>query len=115
MKKMTEIARFTEKLDEMVDFYQVFLGVGPTVRSEGMAIFMLGETKLFLHRTYPPAEGELPPENHFAFTVEDVDAACAGLSAAGLSIEVPARDYYWGYSAYLRDPDGQLIELIQAD
>jgi len=115
MKKLTEIARFTEKLEEMVEFYQDFLGAEPAVRSEGMAIFMLGETKLFLHRSYTPAEGELPPENHFAFTVDDADAACAQLSAAGVSIEVPARAYYWGYSAYLRDPDGQLIELIQAD
>jgi catechol 2,3-dioxygenase-like lactoylglutathione lyase family enzyme len=80
-----------------------------------MSIFMLGETKLFLHRTYTPAEGELPPENHLAFTVPDVDQTCAELTAAGLVIEVPAKEYYWGYSAYLRDPDGQLIELIQAD
>lgn len=115
MKKLSEIAKFTEKLEAMVDFYQEFLGVAPTVRSEGMAIFMVGETKLFLHRSYTPGEGELPPENHFAFTVEDVDAVCDQLSAAGVMIEVPARDYYWGYSAYLRDPDGQLIELIQGD
>jgi len=115
MKKLTEIARFSGNLEQMVEFYQDFLGVAPTVRSEGMAIFMLGETKLFLHRSYTPAEGELPPENHVAFTVDDVDAACAELSAAGVSIEVPAKDYYWGYSAYLRDPDGQMIELIQAD
>jgi len=115
MKKLTEIARFTDNLPELTAFYRQLLGVEPAAQSEGMSIFMLGETKLFLHRTYSPKEGELPPENHLAFTVSDLDQACAGLTAAGLAIEIPPKDYYWGYSAYLRDPDGQLIELIQAD
>jgi catechol 2,3-dioxygenase-like lactoylglutathione lyase family enzyme len=113
MKKLTEIARFTDRLDEMVEFYRSLLGVEPDVQSEGMAIFMLGATKLFLHRSYTPGEGELPPENHQAFSVVDLDAECSRLAAAGFSIEVFPKEYYWGYSAYLRDPDGQLIELIQ--
>ena len=29
-------------------------------------------------------------------------------------VEIPPQEYYWGYSAYLRDPDGQMIELIGA-
>ena len=115
MKKITEIARFTDRLDEVVEFYQKFLGAEPAARSEGMAIFMLGETKLFFHHSYTPAEGDLPPENHLAFTVPDVDAVCEQLTEAGLTIEVPAKAYYWGYSAYLRDPDGQMIELIQEE
>ncbi len=113
--KLTEIARFTDRVDEMAAFYQQLLGVEPVARSEGMAIFMLGETKLFLHRSYTPGEGELPPENHMAFTVEDVDAVCQALVEAGLEIEVPPKEYYWGYSAYLRDPDGAMIELIAAE
>lgn len=115
MKKLTEIARFTPHLEVMVGFYQTLLGTAPAVRTEGMAIFMLGETKLFLHRSYIPNEGELPPEDHLAFTVPDVDAACEALASAGLAVEVPPKEYYWGYSAYLRDPDGKLIELIAGD
>jgi catechol 2,3-dioxygenase-like lactoylglutathione lyase family enzyme len=115
MKKLTEIARFTPHLDAMIEFYEALLGTAPAVRAEGMAIFMLGETKLFLHRSYTPKEDELPPEDHLAFTVADVDATCAELAVAGLKVEVPPREYYWGYSAYLRDPDGKLIELIAGD
>jgi catechol 2,3-dioxygenase-like lactoylglutathione lyase family enzyme len=43
--------------------------------------------------------------------VDDVDHACAELQARGFTIEVPPRMCYWGRSAYLRDPDGWLIEL----
>ena len=115
MKKLTEIARFTPHLDAMVAFYQTLLGTAPAVLTDGIAIFMLGETKLFLHRSYTPKEGDLPPENHLAFTVADVDATCEELAAAGLVVEVPPKEYYWGYSAYLRDPDGKLIELIAGE
>jgi hypothetical protein len=29
-------------------------------------------------------------------------------------MEVSPKDYYWGRSAYLRDPDGQLIEITHS-
>jgi catechol 2,3-dioxygenase-like lactoylglutathione lyase family enzyme len=115
MKKLVEIARFVEDVDRTAAFYERLLEAEPVARSEGMAIFMLGETKLFLHQTYQPGEGELPPENHLAFEVEDLDQTCLELTASGLTIELPPDDYYWGRSAYLRDPDGQLIELTESN
>jgi catechol 2,3-dioxygenase-like lactoylglutathione lyase family enzyme len=79
-----------------------------------MAIFMSGETKIFIHRTYPAPEGELPPENHVAFAVANVDATCETLVNQGLTLEVSPKDYYWGRSAYLRNPDGSLVEITAA-
>jgi len=73
----------------MIAFYQKFLGVEPVAKSDGMAIFMVGETKLFIHRSYTPNEGELPPENHLAFLVADVDAVCEQLRSEGISNERP--------------------------
>lgn len=111
MKKLVEIAKFSKNVSALADFYEKLLGAAPIARSEDMAIFMLGDTKLFLHHHYEQEEGQLPPEDHIAFEVEDVDAACKELAEQGLKIEVEPQDYYWGRSAYLRDPDGQLIEL----
>ena len=59
-------------------------------------------------------EGELPPDNHIAFAVADVDSASEALMQNGMTLEAPPQDYYWGRSAYLRDPDGQQIELINS-
>ena len=115
MKKLIEVAKFTKNIDQMSAFYENLLGSAPVVRTEGMAIFMLGEVKLFLHKLYEPKEGELPPENHLAFEVTDLAQACDDSIKAGLMIEVPPKEYYWGKSAYLRDPDGQMIELIEAE
>jgi catechol 2,3-dioxygenase-like lactoylglutathione lyase family enzyme len=100
--KLCELAFFTDNVETMTAFYRRLLGSEP-----------VGETKLFIHRNYMPAAGELPPTNHIAFAVADVDAACQALQQEGLTVEVAPTDYYWGRSAYLRDPDGQQIELTQ--
>lgn len=109
--KLFEMAFFTEDVNGMAEFYRKLLESDPVASSADMAIFMTGETKIFIHRTYKSSEGELPPENHTAYKVDDVDAACKSLLEQGLEIEVPPQDYYWGRSAYLRDPDGHLLEI----
>jgi uncharacterized glyoxalase superfamily protein PhnB len=43
--------------------------------------------------------------------VEDVDQTCQQLVNDGLALEVAPQDYYWGRSAYLRDPDGNQVEI----
>jgi len=111
--RLIEIAYFTDNVAGMAAFYQKLLS--PVAQSPDMAILMAGQTKIFIHKTYSPSEGDLPPENHMAFTVEDVDAACLALQQQGLAIEIQPRDFYWGRSAYLRDPDRHLIEVIQAE
>jgi len=109
--KLVELAYFTEKVQPMVDFYRGLLSAEPVAQSDDMAIFMSGHTKIFIHRKYPASEGELPPDDHIAFAVEDVDARCEALIQQGLTLEVPPQDYYWGRSAYLRDPDGHMVEI----
>ena len=111
--KLTEIARFSDDVESVADFYARLLNVAPQHRSDDMAVFIVDGVKIFIHKTYSPAEGELPPEDHIAFAVQNVDAACSELVARGLAVEIPPREYYWGRSAYLRDPDGHLIELCQ--
>jgi catechol 2,3-dioxygenase-like lactoylglutathione lyase family enzyme len=113
MPSLTELAPFTENVVAMAAFYRQLLGADPVAQSDGMAIFMVGQTKIFIHKTYSPKDDELPPENHWAFSVPDVDLACAELQAKGISIEIEPHDYYWGRSAYLRDPDRHLLELNQ--
>jgi catechol 2,3-dioxygenase-like lactoylglutathione lyase family enzyme len=111
---LIEIAKFTNNVAAISAFYRQLLGTEPVAQSPDMAIFMSGETKIFIHKIYEQGPDDLPPENHIAFAVEDVDAACAQLQTQGLMLEISPRDFYWGRSAYLRDPDGQLIEITTA-
>ncbi len=110
---LIEIAKFTDNVAEMSAFYRKLLGSEPVAESPDMAIFMNGSTKIFIHKLYQAGEGELPPENHIAFAVADVDKTISDLQTHGLRVEIAPKDYYWGRSAYLRDPDGQMIEITQ--
>ncbi len=59
-------------------------------------------------------DGGPPNEDHFALAVDDLDGACEELRSEGVTFLVEPRDYPWGRSAYLRDPDGRLVELTQS-
>lgn len=111
--KLAEIAFFTDNVPRMTDFYRRLLGIDPVASSNTMAIFFTGETKIFIHYKYVPQDGELAPENHHAFTVEDVDNVCDQVVERGLQLDIPPQDFYWGRSAYLRDPDGHQIEITK--
>ena len=111
--KLSELAFFTDDVAAMTAFYRTLLGAEPVYQSGDLAIFDQDGLHVLIHRSYVAGRDDLPPENHFAFAVPDVDAACAALQAAGLECPLPPRDYDWGRSAYLRDPDGHFIELQQ--
>jgi len=55
------------------------------------------------------------PGFELGFKVVDVDAAYAELVAAGADAVTSPRDRPWGQrTAYVADPDGHLIELVNA-
>ncbi|HEX6386470.1 MAG TPA: VOC family protein [Anaerolineae bacterium] len=115
MKRVVEIAMFTEDVDGMATFYERLLGATPVARAQGMAIFDVGGVKLLIHETSTLAVGEPPNEDHIAYAVPDVGTACQQLAEKGLTVEIEPRDYYWGRSAYLRDPAGHLLELQEVE
>ncbi len=54
------------------------------------------------------------PGFEIGFKAADVDAAFRELVARGASPVAPPTDRFWGQrTAYVRDPDGHLIELAQ--
>jgi lactoylglutathione lyase len=84
----------------------------------------LGMTALYLRRdglilellhfaggTKPARERVMnePGLTHISLSVDDVDAVCARVSAYGGEV---LTDTNIGYGVFIRDPDGQLIELL---
>ena len=112
--EVVEVALFTADIDAMRRFYERILGVPPEAEWHGGAVFAAGGTKILLHEQMPVHESGGPPnEDHVALGASDLDRSCTELRAGGLELLVEPRDYPWGRSAYLRDPDGRLIELAQ--
>jgi catechol 2,3-dioxygenase-like lactoylglutathione lyase family enzyme len=108
---LAELAFFVDDVDAVADFWERLLGTAPVHRGEGIAVFLSGGAKVLIHAKGESAPGEPPNEDHVAFRVPDVDATSTDLTARGLEVAFPPRDYAWGRSAYLRDPAGHLVEL----
>jgi catechol 2,3-dioxygenase-like lactoylglutathione lyase family enzyme len=62
----------------------------------------------------PPEPGWPEDVDHIAFEVEDLNAECERLAAAGYEVKGPTQ-FPWGRSAYLYDPDGRMVELHGPD
>jgi predicted enzyme related to lactoylglutathione lyase len=109
--KLHEWTIFTDNVDSVAEFYQRLLNTKPSHREDGLAIFKLGDASILIHARYDPIPGWIPCENHICFAVSDLDGNVAQLERRGLTLEIPPRQYEWGRSAYMRDPDGHLLEL----
>ena len=113
MRQPVEIALFTDDVAAVRRFYELLLGGAPEAEWPGGAIFAAGDLKVLVHERGEPMAGGPANEDHVAVGAPDVDGACDELRAEGLELLAEPRDYPWGRSAYLRDPDGRMVELSQ--
>ncbi len=111
-RRIAEVARFTSKPRELANFYAAILD-SPVPEESGDAFnFNVEGVNLFIH----PADDAVPEPgwprgvDHVAFEVEDLEKECERLRHEGFEVEGP-RDFPWGRSAYLNDPDGRMVEL----
>ena len=114
MRELVEVALFTDDVDAARAFYSQLVAAAPVADWPGGAIFATGIAKILVHERAAAMDGGPPNEDHFALSVEDLDETCSALIAGGHAFLLEPRDYPWGRSAYLRDPDGRLVELAQA-
>lgn len=107
-------------IDATVDFYTRVLGMAAATFGAGRTGLRFGTSKINLHQAgrefEPKARHPTPGSMDLCFIVADaIEDVVAQLNAAGVAIEegpVP-RTGATGemVSCYLRDPDGNLIEL----
>jgi catechol 2,3-dioxygenase-like lactoylglutathione lyase family enzyme len=112
-----------EDLDRALRFYCDLLGLPLGHRSGPYAQLATGVTRVALYERRAMAatlgrrlEAPSPdaPGFELGFKVGDCDAAYADLVAGGATAAVPPANRAWGQrTAYVRDPDGHLVELAQ--
>ncbi len=122
LRHLAYVILFVEDLERSLAFYQDILGMTVRRRAEGYAeLAVQGPKFALLERWRLPglvgeSESGLPPpgthEGEVAFLVQDVDEVYARLCSRGVAFVRAPEDRPWGQrTAYLRDPDGHLIEL----
>ena len=114
MSDLAEIAIFTDDVPRVSAFYRSLVGSAPVAEWPGGALFAVGVGKILVHERGVAMTDGPPNEDHFALSVADLEGSCEALRAGGCELLLEPRDYSWGRSAYLRDPDGRLVELAQS-
>ncbi len=110
-------------LDRALEFYLGVLGLPLDHRSGAYAQLDTGRTRLALYERSAMGDTlgwslEVPGPEHTAFEigfkVPDVDLAVEAFVAAGADVVTAPTDRPWGQrTAYLADPDGNLVELAE--
>ncbi len=113
MSAVREVALFTDDVAESLRLYGLLLGTAPVADWPGGAVFDAGDVKILVHDRGAGMANGPPNEDHIAIAVDDLDARCEELRSHGHSLLVEPREYPWGRSAYVRDADGRLVELVQ--
>ena len=105
MSAVSEVAVFTDDVAAVVAFYRGLVRAAPVSEWPGGAMFDAGGVTILVHERSATMEGGPPNEDHFALSVSDLDAACEAMREQGATVVLEPRDYRWGRSAYVRDPD----------
>jgi catechol 2,3-dioxygenase-like lactoylglutathione lyase family enzyme len=114
VSELVEVALFSDDVDALRAFYEQLLGTSPEASWPGGAIYAVGSLRLLLHERAGASRDGPPNEDHVAVGVADLEASWAALRGRDAELLLEPRDYPWGRSAYLRDPDGRLVELTLA-
>jgi catechol-2,3-dioxygenase len=109
MPRIAEVALFTDDVQGLAAFYERLLGGPPVSSSDSHASFDLDGTTLFIHVRGGKGPEGAPNVDHVSFAL-DQDASAERARSGGVDVVGPM-DFYWGRSAYLRDPDGRAVEL----
>lgn len=123
MLKTHGVAHFTLPVSDMqrsVAFYSDIVGLELVAQAPGLAFFRSGKDHVVLAKTEtPPQAGHLASRLlHHAFIVESRDYDASLQFLASNNVEVVDQEeraegaVFAGRSAYFRDPDGNMLEII---
>ena len=120
LQRLSLISLPADDVPAAVDFYRRALGWEPdTVIDTDMAFYQFNGFVLSLwdRKGWAAEELGIEPPAYAVVAINlpstaEVDAAFAGWTAAGGQVQKAPHETYWGgYSGYVRDASGNLIEL----
>ncbi len=106
------IVLYSANLDAARAFYRDVLGLPLLLEEDHVLHFDAGSVRLAIHR-YPTEGRREAPEGFLVFAVDDLQAVYEDLQGRGTVFLGPPADRPYGRVAYLHDPEGHEIGLLE--
>jgi catechol 2,3-dioxygenase-like lactoylglutathione lyase family enzyme len=107
---------FTTQLEGARRFYAGTLGLTEILATEAIVMFDTGQAKLVVERIAaddPEASELVGRFTAFSFTVGDIQRAVNDLAEEVEWLGPPEQHPWGGVLAHLKDPDGNILTLVQ--
>jgi catechol 2,3-dioxygenase-like lactoylglutathione lyase family enzyme len=108
---------FTTRLTEARRFYADVLGLKEVLATDAMAMFDTGQAKLIVEHVEPndpEAAGLVGRFAAFSFTVANMETTLNDLRHHSIEwLGPPERQAWGGILAHFKDPDGNILTLVQ--
>jgi lactoylglutathione lyase len=108
---------FTTKLAQARRFYADTLGLPEIFADDAIAMFDTGQAKLiveYVDPSDPEATGSVGRFTAFSFTVTDMETAVNDLRDRSVEwLGPPERQAWGGVLCHFKDPDGNILTLVQ--
>ncbi|MFJ5109476.1 VOC family protein [Streptomyces sp. NPDC088551] len=120
VERLDHLVLTVADIEATVDFYTRVLGMEPVVFGDGRRALAFGQSKINLHQAghefEPKAARPTPGSADLCFVVADpLERVIAELAAQGVPVEEGPVERTGALgpfvSVYVRDPDGNLVEL----
>lgn len=117
--RLSQVIVYVSDMQRSIAFYQDLLGLTLISESDQWSEFKAGEFHIALHSSqqHDEVQGEsnvTAGNAELVFEVEDINKACAEIQQKGGAVEGPqVMEGLNVQVAFLRDPDGMAIELIE--
>jgi predicted enzyme related to lactoylglutathione lyase len=106
------VVLYSRDLDRARTFYRDVLGLPILLEEPHVLHFDAGSVRVAIHQ-YPTEGAREAPEGFLVFAVDNLDVAYADLKGRGAEFLGPPANRPYGRVAYVHDPEGHEIGLIE--
>ena len=108
---------WSEDLNNLLPFYRDVLGLNVGTQTPGFVVLGNPNEPAVALGTHSEVHGKaVDPARHIVgFDTDDIQGDCARLKNAGVEFIEEPNKFDGGWIATLKDPDGNLLQLLQFD
>ena len=116
VKGIAGVIIWTANVERLAGFYLGVLEMEPVSQRDGFIAFQFGEARLSIsaHSQIDNGGAKDPLRIMVNFAVDDIHASYQRLRGKGVEfIREPEKEHWGGYVATFKDPDGNVLQLLQ--